>query len=586
MRTLNKISHQLDALRKRELCPSICNLQVEKYSFSFLMNDMLCGVKLFLILLPIVTALAFFCGTSPIQGVISCGLASICSIIIGGSRYQISSIAIPLCVVMFEITTKYQYKGLLYVAIFTSVLLIIFGVLRFSDVLKHISGAYLAAIVIFVSLSIIIDQLQYILNISTIKSSQSLLDNWKLLYSSFHKIAWADFSKALLFIAPLILIRTKIKGSLSFAIYLGLGAMYILIGNQGFLPNNFTVDTVGASFINAQLVDNIMSISKNLPSQTFLMNMLNYAFAISLVIATEVCFCTNVAASVTGDKKLQLNAELISSGVANFLSVACGGMLVSPSIDFTMKNISYKAKTIIGLFLISVLCLMTIKYAGIILNYIPVYCLSSILILFAFSLMANKKPLQYFNLNHESYIFIATMLALLYFGFIPAVIIGFTVSIIFFSKRMIKIKDATVHTTKNHDSGAIEFMANKNGFSKNFGIPKHILDQIEVIQVNNILFLNIAKLVEEGLTARGFFPKVLIIYFKNIPFLDGEALTSLKYLVQEAKHHNCMVIVSGTNGMLLDILKQKEREENTGQIFGYIVPNFKEAVLKTTQTLK
>jgi MFS superfamily sulfate permease-like transporter len=318
-----------------------------------------------------------------------------------------------------------------------------------------------------------------------------------------------------------------------------------------------------------------------------LANILNYAFAIAIVIATEVCFCTNVASSVTGDRNLQTNAELISSGVANFASVACGGLMVSPNLTFTMKNISYKAKTIIGLLVVCFLSFAFVKYAVVIIGYIPMPCISSILIVFAMSAFFSKEPFQYLDCQYyESYIFWATIIAALYFGFIPAVIIGFTTSMIFFSKRMVKIKDATVHSTKNHDTGAIEFMANKNGFSESTNLPKETMDRIEVIQINNILFLNITKLVEESLNDRGTFPEVIILYFKNVPFLDREAMSSLKQVVKKAKDRGSIVIVSGTNGMLLEILRQKEEEKNMGHVFGYVVPNFKEAIKKITERMK
>jgi MFS superfamily sulfate permease-like transporter len=177
------------------------------------------------------------------------------------------------------------------------------------------------------------------------------------------------------------------------------------------------------------------------------------------------------------------------------------------------------------------------------------------------------------------------LISVLYFGFIPAVIVGFTMSSIAFTKRMILIKDAMVHTTKNHDTGAIEFMLNKNGFSTSQNIPLEILDKVEVIQISNILSLNIAKVIEEALSIRGTFPNVLILYFKNVPFLDKEAFDSIKTLVKNASQKNCIVIVSGTNGRLLDILKQKVEKENAGNIFGYIVPNFEEAVRHTIKKL-
>lgn len=587
MKLTRKISHQLEAIRKLGLCPSFLNLDVERYSFRFFVNDVISGIKIFLMLCPIALALTFFCGASPIQGIISCAVASICSIIIGGSRYQVSAIALPLCVVTFEILVKYQYKGLLFTAIFASSILIIFGVLRFSDVLKYLSSAYISAIIVFVSLSIIVSQAQAILDISTIQSSQSLLDNIDILKSNIGNITFNGFMYSLAFIAPLVLLRLKIKSHISFFIYLLIGAAVVFIYNLGLLPASIGIKTIGEEFLNSQAIDNITTISRSAPSQTFLINVLNYAFGIAIVIASEASFCTNVASSITGNKKLQGNVELISSGIANLASVASGGLFVSPDLSYTMKNISYKTKTVVGLLFIVVLSFVFIRYSKIILNYIPTNCISTILIVFAISMLRSKKILQYFHYKKsESYIFIGTLLAAMYFGFVPAVIIGFTASTIFFAKRMVRIKDASVHTTKNHDGDVIEFMSNKNGFSHANHISPEIMKKIEVIQIHNILFLNVGKLVEEALSARGSFPSVLVIYFRNVPFLDGEAIESLKDMVRNAKENGCMVIVSGTNGMLLEILRQKEQAENLGQIFGYIVPNFGEAIRKTVERLK
>ena len=150
---------------------------------------------------------------------------------------------------------------------------------------------------------------------------------------------------------------------------------------------------------------------------------------------------------------------------------------------------------------------------------------------------------------------------------------------------MVKIKDANVHTTRNHDSDAVEFMTNKNGFANSMNIPQKLLDQIEVIQVSNILFLNIAKIVEEALSAQGKFPNILIIYFNNVPYFDENAFESLKELVKSAKAKKATVMISGTNGRLLDILQQKASTEKYTDAFGYIVPDFKVAIQQTISRL-
>ena len=587
MRVTKKISRHVEIIRRLELCPSLLNLDVERYSFNFLLNDIFSGIKIFLILFPIALAIALYCGVAPIQGVISCAIAAFCSAILGGSRYQISIVALPLCTVIFEILARYQYRGLLFVSIFASLMLIAFGLLRLNNVLKYLSGAFVSAITVSVCIAIVINQVQYILSISTIQSSQSIVENLMIFWANTDMITFHNIVQSICFIAPLAIMRKKIKSHFAFFLYLCIGVIIGFASDFNLLPSFMTVKTTGHEFINSQLIENITTISKNTPSDIFLSNTLSYAFVISIIIALECCFCTHVAGSVTGDKKLHGNAEMISSGISNFISVACGGLFVSPDIVCTMKNISFKAKTIVSTITIAIMSILFLMYNYIFIDYIPVYCISTILLAFAISTIRSKKILQYFDYkNNETYIFWATIIALLFFGFIPAVVIGFTTSMVFFGKRMVKIKDAAVHTMKKHDSGQIEFMLNKSGFLNSKHIPENIMKQIQVIQVDNILCLNIAKIIEEDLRDVGEYPKIQIVYFKNVPFLDGEALTLLKTIVRKAKKYGSIVIVSGTNGMLLDILQQKEAQEKIGKAFGYIVPSFDAALKMSVDRLQ
>ena len=587
MSVLQNMSNRLDFIRRLGFCPSILNLYVERYSFKFLLNDIFSGVKMFLCLSPAAFALAFCCGGSPVQGLISCAVASVVSIIFGGSKYQIASISLPICVLTFEIILKYQYKGLFYTALFVSLILFLFGFLKISSVLKHISYAFISALSVYVIMSIIINQLQYILGINAIQSSRSLLENFGLLKENLENVTTNGLITLGIFVAPIMLLKSFFRGFYAFFIYLAIGCAVAYVFNAGIVPEIFEIKTIGQEMVTSQsALDNIFTMSGGIPSQTFLANSINYAFVISLIIACEACFCTNVSASITGDRRLQTNVELISSGIANIVSVACGGLFVAPNINFSVKNIKSKSKTIIPLIVIAALCIVLIYCNDAVMRFLPIHCLSAILLIYAFSQLFSKKVIQYFNLkSQETYIFWITLILALYFGFMPATVVGFAISCVFFAERMVKIKDANVHTTRNHDSDAIEFMTNKNGFASSMNIPQKLLDQIEVIQVSNILFLNIAKMVEEALTAQGKFPKILIIYFNNVPYFDNNAFEALKELVKNAKAKKATVMISGTNGRLLDILQQKASTEKYMDAFGYIVPDFKVAIQQTISRL-
>ena len=587
MSVMQSMSSRLDFIRKLGLCPSILNLYVERYSFKFLLNDIFSGIKIFLCLSPLAFALAFCCGGSPVQGLISCAIASLVSIVLGGSKYQIASIALPICILTFEIALKYQYKGLFYTALFVSLILFLFGILKISSVLKHISYAFISALSVYVIMSIIVNQLQYMLGINAIQSSRSLLENFAFFKANLENVTKNGLMTFGIFVVPIVLLKSFFRGFFPFFIYLALGCAVAYLFNAGILPEVFEIKTIGQEIVTTQsALDNIFTMSGGIPSQIFLANSINYAFVIALIIACEACFCTNVSASITGDNRLQTNVELISSGVSNLVSVACGGLFVSPNIDFSVKNIKSKAKTIVPIIVIATLCIGLMYYNDLVMRFLPIHCLSAILLVYGFSQIFSKKIIQYLNpKSQETYIFWITLLLALYFGFMPATVVGFAISCVFFAERMVKIKDANVHTTRNHDSDAIEFMTNKNGFANSMNIPQKLLDQIEVIQVSNILFLNIAKIVEEALSAQGKFPNILIIYFNNIPYFDETAFESLKELVKGAKAKKATVMISGTNGRLLDILQQKALTEKYTDAFGYIVPDFKAAIQQTVSRL-
>lgn len=582
-----KMTTKLELVKKMGLCPSILNLYVDRYSFKFLLNDILAGVKMFLFLFPVAFALSYFCGVSPIQGIISCIVGALISAVFGGSKYQIISISLPVCLITFEILSKYQYKGLFYTAVFVSLILVLFGFLKISNVIKHLSYAFISALSVYVIFSIMIIQIPFLLEINSIQSSQSLIENISIFSSSIENINQSGIISALIFIAPLLLIKSFFKGFSAYPLYLLLCGIFVYLSDSGIIPNLIDIRTFGKEMLTNGAIDNIMSLTNSGSSQIFLANTMNYAFIISIIIACESSFCTNVSSSVTGDTRVQHNIELISDGISNFTSVACGGLFVSPNINLSIKNIELKSKTILPMIIITLLSFVFLVYNYEILNVIPINAVISILIVYAFCEFKNKKIFQYFNIKStNSYIFWLTFIIALYFGFIPATIVGFSLSCIVFANRMVKIKDATVHTTKNHDTGAVEFMTNKNGFINSLNIPEDILDKIEVIQVTNVLFLNIAKIVEEALFARGKFPSTLLVYFNNVPYLDTEAFEILKQVVKNAKEKGAIVMVTGTNGRLLDILKEKADSEKDKNAYGYIIPNFEDAIKQVVHRMK
>ncbi|MDR2458593.1 MAG: hypothetical protein LBD43_00655 [Holosporales bacterium] len=581
-----RVAHALEQIRQLELCPSVLNLYVDKYSGKSLMNDIFSGIRMFLLATPIALAIAYFCGVSPTLGIVSTGVSAIVGALIGGSKYQISTIALAVCVPTLEMMARYQYKGLLTMATFTAIILVVFGILRISDTMRYVAQSFLAALGTHVALLITTSQLQHIMGIGLPQTDIGLPGSISALSAGLKDLKIDILITALAYIVPLATLRILIRGTAPYIIYLAIGAITAYALDAGIVPNLIEIKTVGRELIGTGMYENIATIAKTLPPQTVLMNTLTYAFVVALVIGTQTCFATSVASSITGDSRIQHNAELIATGVANFASVACGGLPVAPDITSSLTNISFRAATIAPVLVIVAISVGYVMYDDDILRYIPIHCMPSILIVYSLSELVGKKPIQYMNLRtKESCIFWITLIVAVYFGFVPAVIVGFTVSNMLFSKRMVNIKDATVQSVKKHDTYVDEFMTNKNGYSNSLAISRDVLNKIEVVQITNALLLNIAEVIEEALSRKGKYPSILILYFKNIPYLDGDGLNMMKRLAAKSTKAGGTLIVSGTNGILMDIIQQKAEETGSGDVYGYIIPNFKVAIQQALKRL-
>ncbi|MDR2598289.1 MAG: hypothetical protein LBC25_00990, partial [Holosporales bacterium] len=207
MKIGRRFSNQLSVIRRVGMCPSLLNLYADRYSFGFFLNDIFAGFKIFLLLFPIAFSLAFFCGESPIQGVISCAVAAAVSAVFGGSKYQIAYVSLPLCVITFDILARYQYKGLLFTAVFASAMLVLFGISRMSSILKHISYAFIAAISCYVLVAIILNQLQYMLGIDSVQSTQGILENFSLLRDNLKNVKADAVIYCVAFLLPIVVLR-------------------------------------------------------------------------------------------------------------------------------------------------------------------------------------------------------------------------------------------------------------------------------------------------------------------------------------------------------------------------------------------
>lgn len=590
MKFLRSLSVKTDRLKEKGLCPSILNFNLTKYTFGHFFNDIFSGLKIFFMAFPIVISFAIFSGGSPIQGLITVGIATAVSVFLGGSKYQINSIAWVVSLISLDIFTKYQYKGMLLTSFFIALVLVIFGNIRIGELLKYTPKTFLSAIAVCVSLTIIVTQTQVLLNIPITYSYQNFYGNCTALFSALKCIDTSSLYRYLIFMGSFAILRLFFKHFTVYIVYLICWGIIVWCDTWNIftLPDILSsLKTIGQSFFQDLDRNTVFNISFSFPfSQSVCGSLTLQSFSIAMIVACQCCFCTGMTKSLTGDNGVQTNMELISVGIANFLSVATGGLFVAPDIDLTVKNVQSKSKSTIALITIVVTVGAVLYVKDRTFKYIPSFALSSILIYTALHILRQYFSTKYFNIRTaDAKVFWLILVVAIGFGFVFAIFIGFIISLMEFAGRMLDIKETSVGTTKEHNSDVTEFVANKYGYISNKRIPSKILKKTEVIQFDSILGLNLIKNISDTFISCGKFPDVAIIYFKNVPFFDAYAFNALKDFVKIASERHTTVMITGTNGLLLELLKRKAKEYNSGNVFGYIVPSFSEAVRQTVYRL-
>lgn len=589
MKIIQALNVKANKLRDKGLCPSFLNLNFKKYTFVHLLNDIFAGLKSFCSIIPIAIVFSMISNCAPIQGIISIGIASIVSVFLGGSRYQINSVAWIASIISVDVLTKYQYQGMLATSIMVAVILIIFGFTGLGELLQYMSKTCLTAISVCISLIIIVMQLQVILNIPITYSYRNFVENCISLFSRLKSVDDTSVLLFLIFTGSMVLIKLLFKNFTSYFIYLAMWGIVMWCDTMDIfeLPDILSsTKTIGQSFFQNLNKNTILNMPPITYSANVYAELVLAAFSIALVIGEQTCSSVCVSKSLTGDARIQTNMELISVSVSNFLSVATGGLFISPDTDITIQNIKNKSKSIITLLTIACLAYTLLCVKDYIFKYIPVLAISTTLMYMAFHIMHRCISSRYLNLaNSDSQIFLLVLFVSLKFGLVSAISIGTIISLMQFTNRLVKLSDPSVHSVRTHDSCMIDFVANKYGYAKSKYIPNTILQKIEVVQLTGILSINQLEGITDIFISCNEFPSVIIIYFKNVPFFDNYALKALKKFVKISKQYRAIVLVTGTNGLLLSILNKKSKEYNSSSVFGYVVPNFSEAVRQTLSKL-
>lgn len=538
--------------------PAILN-SLKSYNKATFTKDVLSGIIVGIVALPLAIAFGIASGVSPEQGIITAIVAGLIISLLGGSQVQIGGPTGAFIVIIAGIIQQYGMTGLTVATLLAGAFLILLGAFRLGTIIKYIPYPIVVGFTSGIALTIFTTQVKDLLGL-TIEGAvpADFISKWVCYGQNMASIdAWSAIvglgSVALIACWPMLnrvkyvgghaSALNKIPGSLVAIIVMTIGVL--ILKSYGLAEH---VDTIGDRFrINASLPDPVVpEMSWEVVRQLFAP-----ALTIAVLGAIESLLSATVADGVIGDRH-DSNQELIAQGVANLATPIFGGIPATGAIARTMTNINNGGRTpiagIVHAFVLLLIFLILMPYA----QYIPMACLAGVLVIVAYNMSGWRTFRQLLkNPKSDISVLLITFLLTVIFDLTVAIEVGLMLACLLCMRRMAETTQVSVLTDEIDPASEVDFEATN---LKHFKIP----DGCEVYEINGPFFFGIANRFEEIMGRMGRRPKVRIIRMRKVPFVDSTGMHNLENLIQMSHAEGIHVILSGVTPKVHEVLMRND----------------------------
>ena len=350
------------------------------YDRKTFMQDLMAGIIVGIVALPLAIAFGIASGVTPEKGIITAIVAGFIISVFGGSKVQIGGPTGAFIVIIYGIIQQYGMEGLTIATLMAGVFLILFGVLHLGTIIKYIPYPIVVGFTSGIAVTIFTTQIKDLFGLQMQTVPSDFIAKWGAYIQDFHTI---DPWSALVGVLSVVIIvvtpkfSKRIPGSLIAIIVMTL----VALGLQRYCGAT-GIETIGDRF----------TISSQLPAATMpginwdtVKNLISPAFTIAILGAIESLLSATVADGVIGDHH-DSNTELIGQGIANIASPLFGGIPATGAIARTMTNINNGGRTPISGIIHAVVLLLIFLFLMPLAQYIPMACLAGVLVVVSYGM--------------------------------------------------------------------------------------------------------------------------------------------------------------------------------------------------------
>jgi SulP family sulfate permease len=533
---------------------------LKDYSWRKFAGDLLAGVTVGLVALPMAMAFAIASGVAPQAGLYCAIVAGFLISALGGSSTQIGGPTGAFVVVVYGIVGKYGLDGLFMCTLIAGVLLVILGVTGLGTAVKFIPRPVVVGFTNGIAILIASTQIKDFFGLRVENVPGEFLSRLEVLGKNFGTFSFAETSLGILSLAIILLFMRFAKRVPGY-----IAALFVVTSLVVILK--LPVETIGTRF------GGIPSGLPHIKIPQFHIDLLRPliapAITVAMLGAIESLMSAVVSDRMSGDKH-NPNVELVGQGIANIFSPLFGGLPATGAIARTATNIRSGAKTPVAGMMHAVTLLIVILFAAPYARFIPLSVLAAILLVVSYNMAEWREIPELLKLSRlEVGTWLITFGLTVFADLTVAVEAGMILAALVYIRKVTSTTTVAQITDEYLREGHAHILQNKE-------FPPYIT----IFRIHGPFLFGATDKIEEITTRLSELPPIVILRLRNMTAIDATGLQALEALADRIHASGRNLILCGAREQPARLMHQAEFEDHVGA--GNICPSIADALVRAS----
>ncbi|EOC0420458.1 C4-dicarboxylic acid transporter DauA [Cronobacter sakazakii] len=492
----------------------------EKYTVSRLSRDLIAGITVGIIAIPLAMALAIGSGVPPQYGLYTSAIAGIVIALSGGSRYSVSGPTAAFVVILYPVAQQFGLSGLLVATLLSGIFLILFGLARFGRLIEYIPLPVTLGFTSGIGITIATMQIKDFFGLDIAHMPEHYLPKVAALAVALPGLNPGDAAIGIVTLGVLVFwprFGIRLPGHLP-ALLAGcavMGVVHLLGGNVATIGSRFHYLLADGTQGNGipPLLPQLM-LPWVLPGSSFTLSLdslralLPAAFSMAVLGAIESLLCAVVLDGMTGTRH-NANSELIGQGLGNLVAPFFGGITATAAIARSAANVRAGATSPVAAVFHALLVLLALLALAPLLSWLPLSAMAALLLMVAWNMSEAHKVIGLLRRapKDDIVVMLICLSLTVLFDMVIAISVGVVLASLLFMRRVARMTRLA---------------------PLNVSVPEDVL----AVRVTGPLFFAAAEGVFTPLLAQAAGKRVIVMQWDAVPVLDAGGLDALQRFIE------------------------------------------------------